>query len=132
MSKIKAQWDRYILNLKNDLGQINKEELKGLLLIVLGLCVLFFLPEAYGAKLPGSDESSKLEAAGTLLRILDTALFVWGSRLMAGAAILGGAWNLKEQRYGMAFVSVISGILIATAPKWVKNLFDIGGGSIFS
>ena len=128
----KTHVDTFIQSYNSFKTNLTKREIWGLFLILLGLTALLLLPEAHGAKLPGSDESSKLEAAGTLLRILDTALFVWGSRLMAGAAILGGAWNLKEQRYGMAFVSVISGVLIATAPKWVKNLFDIGGGSIFS
>ncbi len=94
--------------------------------IVLGI-LLFFLPHAIAGvgNLPGTDESQKLEAAGTLLRLIDTALFKWGARLFAGLCILSGAWALKEQRFAMAIIAVIGAIVIGTAPTWVKNIFSI-------
>ncbi|MCB9061467.1 MAG: hypothetical protein H6622_08100 [Halobacteriovoraceae bacterium] len=84
---------------------------------------------AASIKLPGTDSSDKLEAAGTLLRMVDTALFKWGARIFAGLGILSAGWHLKDQRFGLAVISVIGSILIGTCPMWVKNIFDIGGGS---
>ena len=84
-------------------------------------------------RLPGDDASDKLEAAGTMLKILDTALFKWGARIFAGVCIMSSAWALKEQRFGIAIICVIGAIIFGTAPKWVKNIFDIGDNqSIFS
>jgi hypothetical protein len=83
--------------------------------------------------LPGRDESAKLEAAGTLLRLIDTGLFKWGARLFAGLCIMSAAWALKEQRFGMAVICVIGAVVFGTAPTWVKNVFSISGdSSIFS
>ena len=85
------------------------------------------------ASLPGSDASDKLEAAGTLLRLLDTALFKWGARIFAGICIMSSAWSLKEQRFGMAIICIVGALMFGTAPTWVKNIFSIGAGdSIFS
>lgn len=82
--------------------------------------------------LPGSDASDKLEAAGTLLRLLDTALFKWGARLFAGICIMSAAWSLKEQRFGIAIICIVGALIFGTAPTWVKNIFSIGAGdSIF-
>ncbi len=78
------------------------------------------------SRLPGVDASDKLEAAGTLLRLLDTALFKWGARLFAGLCIMSGAWMLKEQRYGISIVCIIGAIIFGTAPTWVRNIFSIG------
>jgi len=84
------------------------------------------------ASLPGSDASDKLEAAGTLLRLLDTALFKWGARLFAGICIMSAAWSLKEQRFGIAIICIVGALIFGTAPTWVKNIFSIGAGdSIF-
>jgi hypothetical protein len=84
------------------------------------------------ASLPGTDASDKLEAAGTLLRILDTALFKWGARIFAGICIMSAAWSLKEQRFGIAIICVVGALIFGTAPTWVKNIFSIGAGdSIF-
>ena len=84
-------------------------------------------------RLPGEDASDKLEAAGTMLKILDTALFKWGARIFAGICIMSSAWALKEQRFGIAIICVVGAIIFGTAPKWVKNIFDIGDNqSIFS
>jgi hypothetical protein len=83
--------------------------------------------------LPGSDASDKLEAAGTLLRLLDTALFKWGARIFAGICIMSAAWSLKEQRFGIAIICIVGALIFGTAPTWVKNIFSIGAGdSIFS
>lgn len=86
--------------------------------------------DAYGqVRLPGQDQSDKLEAAGTILRFVDTALFKWGARIFAGISILAGGWALKEQRFPVAVVCVISALVIGTCPMWVSNIFDIGGGN---
>lgn len=85
------------------------------------------------ASLPGSDASDKLEAAGTLLRLLDTALFKWGARIFAGICIMSAAWSLKEQRFGIAIICIVGALIFGTAPTWVKNIFSIGAGdSIFN
>ena len=101
------------------------------------LCVYFTfhsIPSFADATiLPGEDASSKMESAGTLLRFIDTGVFKWGARLLAGLCIFGSAWSLKEGRYGGAIISVISAILFGTAPTWVKNIFAVGGSdSVFS
>lgn len=105
---------------------------------VLFLLVLFLMihvePTFAGVtKLPGEDASDKLEAAGTLLKILDTGLFKWGARIFAGICIMSSGWALKEQRFGIAIICVVGAIIFGTAPKWVKNIFEIGDNqSIFS
>lgn len=104
-------------------------------LILVGLTVLFwfFGPEAYSqAHIPGVDASDKLEAAGTVLRLLDTALFKWGARILAGLCIMSSAWALKEQRFGMAIICIVGALIFGTATTWVKNIFEISGAdSIF-
>ncbi len=82
-----------------------------------------------GPRIPGADAADKLEAAGTVLRIVDTALFKWGARLFAGISILSAGHNLKEQRFGVAIICIISAIILGTAPVWVENIFSIGGGN---
>lgn len=105
------------------------------ILILMGLLVLLTIlgPEAFAqAHLPGTDASDKLEAAGTILRIIDTGLFKWGARIFAGVCIMSSAWSLKEQRFGIAIISIIGAIIFGTAPTWVKNIFAISGSdSIF-
>lgn len=86
-----------------------------------------------GTKIPGADASDKLEAAGTLLRIVDSVLFSWGARIFAGLCVMSAGWNLKEQRFGIAVLCVVAALVLGTAPTWVKNIFDIGGGGgVFS
>jgi len=109
--------------------------LKPLLYFILVIGFYFFLQNMAfaGPKLPGADASDELAAAGTLLRILDTALFVWGARIFAGIAILSCGWALKEQKFGIAIISIISAIIFGTANIWVKNIFSIsGGGGLFN
>lgn len=103
------------------------------LMLVMGaitLTLLYLLvhvePIYASTHLPGEDASDKLEAAGTLLKILDTGLFKWGARIFAGICIMSAAWSLKEQRFGIAIICVVGAIVFGTAPKWVKNIFDIG------
>jgi hypothetical protein len=109
----------------------------GILLIGFGLFVvwLFLGGTAFAdASLPsgGGDAVGKLKAAGSLLSIVDTALFKWGARIFAGLCIMSAGWALKEQRFGVAIVCVIGAILVGTAPSWVKNIFEISGGdSVF-
>ena len=105
------------------------------ILVTIGLIAIalsFLTPEVFAqAQLPGSDASDKLEAAGTLLRLLDTGIFTWGARLMAGVCILSSGLAFKEQNYAVAVVCVMGAIVIGTAPHWVANIFEIGGGSVF-
>ena len=83
--------------------------------------------------LPGEDASSKLEAAGTLLRLIDTGLFQWGARIFAGICVMSAGWALKEQRYGISVICVVGAIVFGTVPKWVKNIFEVGGNQgVFS
>ena len=97
-----------------------------LILIVIGV----FASMAHaGPRIPGADAADKLEAAGTVLRIVDTALFKWGARLFAGISILSAGYNLKEQRFGVAIICIIAAIILGTAPIWVENIFAIGGGN---
>ena len=109
-----------------------------LIFATLSLTVLYLLVHAEPSfaavtRLPGEDASDKLEAAGTLLKILDTGLFRWGARIFAGICIMSSAWALKEQRFGIAIICVVGALIFGTAPKWVKNIFDIGDNqSIFS
>lgn len=107
----------------------------GLILVLFLLFIMIFLgTESYaqGARLPGEDASAKLEAAGTLLRLIDTALFKWGARILAGLSLMSGAWALKEQRFGVAVICMIGAMLFGTAPAWVKNLFSISSSdSVF-
>ena len=99
-----------------------------ILTLALGYLVFFSpLAHAGSATLPGEDASDKLQAAGTLLRMIDTALFKWGARLFSGLCIMSAGWALKEQRFGIAIICVIGAILFGTAPVWVKNIFEIGG-----
>lgn len=101
-----------------------------ILLILLGLISTDALANI--PRLPGTDQTDKLTAAGSLLRILDSFLFKFGARVMAGISVLGAGWNLKEQRFAMAVVCILAAIVIGTAPMWVKNIFDMGGGTLFS
>ncbi len=107
------------------------------LLILYGLAFVVFLlfgSDVYaGGTLPGEDASDKLEAAGTLLRVLDTGLFKWGARIFAGLCIMASAWSLKEQRFGVCVICIVAAIIFGTAPTWVKNIFNMGDtNSIFS
>jgi hypothetical protein len=103
----------------------------GLVMVaVVGLVLMYSdIALADVGNLPGRDESAKLEAAGTLLRLIDTGLFKWGARLFAGLCIMSAAWALKEQRFGMAVICVIGAVVFGTAPTWVKNVFSISGES---
>lgn len=105
-----------------------------LVLIAIISCLVMLSTPAFAniPRLPGTDQMDKLAAAGSLLRLIDSFLFKFGARLMAGLAVLGAGWNLKEQRFGIAVVCIIAAIVIGTAPMWVKNIFDMGGGTLFS
>ena len=103
-------------------------------LAALSAFVLFHtVPALADARLPGEDISAKMESAGTLLRFVDTGIFKWTARVLAGLCIFGAGWSLKEMRFGPAVISMIAAILFGTAPTWVKNIFSIGGAdSVFS
>ena len=102
---------------------------------LLVFLILFFpyLGFAGGLTVPGdTNATDKLTAAGTLLHIVDSFLFVFGARIMAGLAVLGAGWNLKEQRFAMAIICILAAIIIGTVPLWMANIFAMGGGSIFT
>lgn len=99
-----------------------------LFLILLFLFAMVSIAYA-GPRIPGVDAADQLEAAGTVLRIIDTALFTWGARLFSGISILSAGYNLKEQRFGVAIMCIIAAIILGTAPVWVENIFSIGGGN---
>ena len=103
-------------------------------LVITFLVLWLFHSRAFASTtIPGSDASDKLEAAGTLLRIVDSVLFSWGARIFAGLCVMSAGWNLKEQRFGIAVLCIVSAIVLGTAPMWVRNIFDIGGGGgVFS
>ena len=105
-----------------------------LIFIALFVCIMSLCSPSYAniPRLPGSNEMDKLTAAGSLLRLIDSFLFTFGARLMAGICVLAAGWNLKEQRFAMALICVFAAVIIGTAPMWVKNIFDIGGGTLFS
>lgn len=106
--------------------------------VIIGISAVIFLgalfvPEVWAQRLPGSDVSDKMEAAGTVLRLLDTALFQWGAKIFAGLCVMSAGWALKEQRFGVAVISIIGAIMFGTATTWVKNIFDMSSAnSIFS
>lgn len=116
----------------------HKQNILNTLLKIIYFSLLYFAFSklefgfAAAGRLPGEDVSNQLEAAGTLLRVVDTALFAWGARLFAGMAILSAGWALKEQRFGVAAICCLAAVLIGTAPTWVKNIFEIGGGTLFN
>jgi hypothetical protein len=105
-------------------------------IVIYGLFFLFLVmgnDVLASGHLPGEDASDKLEAAGTLLRLLDTGLFKWGARIFAGLCIMASAWSLKEQRFGVCVICIVAAIIFGTAPTWVKNIFNMGNtDSIFS
>ena len=106
-----------------------------LVIIAISSCLMHLCtPFIYAniPRLPGSNEIDKLTAAGSLLKLVDSILFTFGSRIMAGICVLAAGWNLKEQRFAIAILCVLAAIVIGTAPMWVKNIFDIGGGTLFS
>lgn len=127
-----GSWLQLLDNSKFNSPKFNPYSLLVTMLIAtLAVSVFFLLVYAEPAfaavtRLPGEDASDKLEAAGTLLKILDTGLFKWGARVFAGICIMSSAWALKEQRFGIAIICVIGAIIFGTAPKWVKNIFEIG------
>lgn len=104
-------------------------------IVILTTTVLFFAhTNVFAAtKIPGADASEKLEAAGTLLKIVDSILFTWGAKIFAGLCVMSAGWNLKEQRFGLTVLCIVAAIVLGMAPAWVKNIFEIGGGGgVFS
>ena len=98
--------------------------------LLLALLLILLIVDSLwaGVRIPGVDAADSLEAAGTVLRIVDTAIFQWGARLFSGICILSAGHNLKEQRFGVAVICVVAAIIFGTAPVWVENIFTIGGG----
>lgn len=106
-----------------------------MLFMMLGVLLIYFFQFDLTAaiRIPGSDVSDKLTAAGTLLRIVDTGLFKWGARIFAGLCLMSGGWALKEQKYGIFIICIIGAIIFGTIPAWVANIFEIGGNkTLFS
>ncbi len=83
-------------------------------------------------RLPGDDITNSLSAMGTVMKLADTLVFKIFSRFLAGLAILAAAWNLKEQRIGICVMCTFAAVALGLTPTFVKNIFDVGGGTIFS
>ena len=83
-------------------------------------------------RLPGEDPLDKLSAAGSLFRLADSLIFKIAARFMSGLLVLGSAWHLKESRYAIAGLCLLAAALVGFSPLFVKNIFDAGGGTIFS
>ncbi len=120
------------------LPQHRTQILVSLLIAILAFVlvgIVLSMPQALAASthLPGDDVSDKLEAAGTLLKLIDTGIFKWGAKVFAGLLVMSGGWALKEQRFGIAAICVAGAVVIGTTPKWVKNIFEVGDNqSLFS
>ena len=95
---------------------------------LITLVVLFGMDEAFAQNIPGEDESQKLEGLGTLLKITDTVVFSWGTKLLSGVCVVAAGWSFKEQRIPIAVLCIIASIVLALAGRLVKNAFDVGGG----
>lgn len=123
---------------QSGIEKLKREEMAWLytFTLICALIALFLFVDfahAQSVKLPGSDESDKLEAAGTLLRIIDTGLFNWGARIFAGVFLFYGVSALPKSQFGMAIICIIAAIVLGTLPLWIKNIFSISGtNSIFS
>ncbi len=107
--------------------RVNGQELI-FFVVIIGILLLFSMQSLAQVRIPGADESAKLKAAGTLLMLIDTALFVWLARIFAGLCVLSAGWLIKEQKFGPAVVCVLGALIIGTSPMWVRNIFEIGGG----
>ena len=92
----------------------------------LCLTMLAMSPAALMAQ-SGSDPLDNLKVATEFMRIIDSGLFHWVGRLMAGICILSAGWALKEQKFSVAVVCLLGAMLFGTAVKWVKNVFSMGG-----
>ncbi len=102
------------------------------LCVILLPWVIFISEVQAQVKIPGTDQSAKLKTAGTLLMLVDTALFVWLARIFAGLCVLSAGWLIKEQKFGPAVICVVGALIIGTSPAWVLNIFEIsGGGGVF-
>ena len=103
------------------------------LIMLITTCLICFNESFAQVRIPGQDQADKLEAAGTLLRLIDTGIFKWGARIFAGIAVLAAGHALMQQAFKMAVIAVVAAIVFGTSPIWVKNIFDIGGGqTLFS
>ena len=88
-----------------------------------------------GFTMPGAQEAdtNKLVSVGAMLRVIDTAVFIWGTRILCGVSIIGAGWAMKQQRMGTAGICLSAAVVCAFVPWIVRNLFEIGGSEgVFS
>ena len=90
------------------------------LVFIIGALCLFQVCDAYGGRIPGEDVSDKMEAAGSLLKLTDTLLFNWVTKLLSGICILTGALALKDQRFPIFIMCIIAALLLGT--KKIRSL----------
>ena len=104
------------------------------LMITSGIAlVAVFAHAGEPIRLPGDDPTTQMTSAGALVHFIDTGLFRWAARILAGICIFSAGWHLKEMQFGPAIISIVAAILFGTAPTWVRNIFEVGGAdSVFS
>lgn len=103
------------------------------LLISLTLSLFIFSTvgnEAFAqGTLPGDANAiNNLKEAGNLLRIFDSFLFVYGTKLLAGVLVLGAGIALKNHQYASFGMAVAGALVVGLSNKWVKNFIEAGGG----
>lgn len=103
------------------------------LLLIFFVVGAVFSTIAFATNLPATKGIESLTAATTLINMVDSLLFKFGARILAGMSILAAGWNLKEQRFAMAIICIFAAIILGTVPMWVKNILAMegaGGGSV--
>lgn len=96
--------------------------------LLVSAFVFLGMNESFAQNVPGTDESGKLEGLGTLLKMTDTIMFSWGTKILSAVCIVAAGWSLKEQRIPVAILCIVGAIFLALSGTIVKNAFEVGGG----
>lgn len=119
---------------KSLLSFVKKEQF---LIVTLVCCSGFLLLAGSDAlaqiTMPGTDKSQELKAASTLMQTLDSVLFKWVARLLAGVFVIIAFYMLKEQRMGVAVITLIAAIAMGSASSWIGDFFRMSDkqGGVF-
>ena len=124
-----------LLYFKNSTWSYIKDCLKISPNILISFTLVFFLFSGFGSEvfalstLPGDANAiQNLKEAGNLLRIFDSFLFVFGTKLLAGILVLGAGVAIKNHQYASFGMAVAGALVVGLSNKWVKNFIDAGGG----